>query len=75
MSFTYCIHTYLPNCLLAWQIVPGASVPVALRPGPRDLLSTERWLRMEVCVEGSDGLSLAPADSLMKLLQVEKARA
>ncbi|CAJ1377234.1 unnamed protein product [Effrenium voratum] len=54
------------------KIVPGASVPVALRSGPRDLLSTERWLRMEVCVEGHEGLVVTPADSSMKLLQIEK---
>eukprot|EP00913_Durusdinium_trenchii_P016789 g15779.t1 len=53
-------------------MVPGASVPVTLRPGPRDLLSNERWLRMDVCVEGHDGLVLVPADSSMRLLQVEK---
>lgn len=54
------------------KMVPGASVPVTLRPGPRDLLSNERWLRMDVCVEGHDGLVLVPADSSMRLLQVEK---
>jgi len=54
------------------KMVAGASVPVTLRAGPRDLLSNERWLRMEVCVEGDEGLVLVPAESSMKLLQVEK---
>eukprot|EP00931_Biecheleriopsis_adriatica_P108781 TRINITY_DN8306_c0_g1_i7.p1 TRINITY_DN8306_c0_g1~~TRINITY_DN8306_c0_g1_i7.p1 ORF type:complete len:2146 (-),score=473.90 TRINITY_DN8306_c0_g1_i7:103-6483(-) len=55
------------------KLVPGASAPIELRPGPRDLLSQERWLRMEVCIEDDfEGLLVAKADSFSKLLIVEK---
>jgi len=54
------------------KLVPGASVPVTLRPGPRDLLCSERWLRREVCVDGHEGLQVETADTTMKLLMVDK---
>ncbi|CAE7302867.1 unnamed protein product [Symbiodinium natans] len=54
------------------KLIPGASSPVTLRPGPRDLLCSERWLRREICVDGNEGLVVEPADTSMKLLMVEK---
>ena len=36
-------------------------------------ISKNAWISWQVCVEGDEGLVLVPAESSMKLLQVEKA--
>mmetsp|Transcript_84539 Transcript_84539/g.149694 ORF Transcript_84539/g.149694 Transcript_84539/m.149694 type:complete len:2055 (+) Transcript_84539:34-6198(+) len=55
------------------NVVPGATAPIELRPGPRDLLSQERWIRSQVCIDNNgDGLVLSPADSNQMLLMVDK---
>eukprot|EP00930_Biecheleria_cincta_P038037 TRINITY_DN26132_c0_g1_i1.p1 TRINITY_DN26132_c0_g1~~TRINITY_DN26132_c0_g1_i1.p1 ORF type:complete len:2057 (+),score=378.38 TRINITY_DN26132_c0_g1_i1:113-6283(+) len=61
-----------PRFAVPKRLYPTATLPIELRPGPRDLFASERWIRMKACIEGGcDGLELVAADSAGQLLLVE----
>jgi len=59
-----------PRCAVPSELVPGASAPVQLAAGPRDLPSTRRKLLLKLKVPGNmEGLHLRPAGESALLVE------